>query len=390
MLRLSRKNNLNCHSKQNQLDSHSDSETKTKNTAKEDILFKTEAPKPWELFPEYAYLFTQARDSKDKQVGISEVVMECRLENRIYKLHEIMRLINYKTPRKYLTGLYLLKKQLELDSSLSTRMKLVEKSQFLEKSLLVLKSNPDFVLLVLKLITLLLKVSIPKVISLVDQILSEYIVDNLFQSDDTQIVIYSINLIYKIIKTTAPKTSRAQNQPNESLERSGSSSNGSRRRIVRSNWSLDRMHLLMEKLLAVSPNGMNNPEAILAVKYKTFNDLVGRLPVRFWPDYAFIWIIFSCDIFDIGLVIDYRNLKFEKWLVGQTDLLRSFIQTPHCLNLLKEKAYKSSSIIFFLFFVFKSLKVELISQGLRGRAQQVVLEIPETAVYVKFYFLQAV
>ena len=104
----------------------------------------------------------------------------------------------------------MLKKKLELDSTISTRIKLVEKSKFLEKSLTVLKNNPDFVLLVLKLITLLLKVTIPKVVTMVDNILSEYIVSHLFKSDDTQIVIYSINLIYKIIKTTSRTDSQTQ------------------------------------------------------------------------------------------------------------------------------------------------------------------------------------
>lgn len=73
---------------------------------------------------------------------------------------------------------------------------------------------------------------------------------------------------------------------------------------------------MLEKLLEVSPNGMDKPEAILAVKYKTFNDLVGRLPRQNWPDYAFIWIIFTCDILLIGLVRDYRNAAFEEWLIG--------------------------------------------------------------------------
>jgi hypothetical protein len=37
------------------------------------------APKPWELFPEYAYLFAQAKDnvSGSDEIGISEIVMEC-------------------------------------------------------------------------------------------------------------------------------------------------------------------------------------------------------------------------------------------------------------------------------------------------------------------------
>lgn len=99
----------------------------------------------------------------------------------------------------------MLKKHLELDNCINTRLKLVEKSQFLEKSLTTLKNNEDFILLVLKLITLLLSVPIPKVVSQVDEKLSNYMIKNLFKSEDTQIVIYSINLIYKIIRSTSSK-----------------------------------------------------------------------------------------------------------------------------------------------------------------------------------------
>ena len=230
-----------------------------------------------------------------------------------------------------------------MDDSVSTRIKIVERSQFLDKSLTVLKNNPDFVLLVLKLVTLILNVPVPKVVSLIDQKLSTYVVETLFLSEDTQILIYSINLIYKIIRSTSGKIkdfkkvehesrtltevgrSTKENSYGKKAPTTPASSNltpslnsDSKRpeQIQRSNWSLNRIHNLLEKLLSINPDNMDKPEAILAVKYKTFNDLVGRLPKKNWPEYAFIWIIFTCDILLIGLVRDYRNAQFEEWLVN--------------------------------------------------------------------------
>jgi hypothetical protein len=131
-------------------------------------------------------------------------------------------------------------------------------------------------------------------------------------------------LIYKIIRSNSKNGSKkAENAKNglksasETNSSTNSSSDGSsaNMEIRRSNWSIDRIHQVLEKLLAINPEVMDKKEAVLAVKYKTFNDLLGRLPKKFWPDYAFIWIIFTCDILLIGLVRDYRNAF---WLVFWT------------------------------------------------------------------------
>jgi hypothetical protein len=47
--------------------------------------------------------------------------------------------------------------------------------------------------------------------------------------------------------------------------------------------------------------------------------------------------------------------------------LHSFIKNEHFLGILKEKSEKSGTI-FFLFYVFRELKAELISEGLRDKA----------------------
>jgi hypothetical protein len=49
------------------------------------------------------------------------------------------------------------------------------------------------------------------------------------------------------------------------------------------------------------------------------------------------------------------------------------------VEILKRKS-ESSGNIFFLFYVFRDLKAELISKGLRDKAQEVVLKMPGTAV----------
>ena len=120
-------------------------------------------------------------------------------------------------------------------------------------------------------------------------------------------LIYSINLIYKIIKSTH----------SDDKNLTGTSIKANVKKTERPNWSLSRINSLIERLLEVQHVDSENSEHVLAVKYKTFNDLLGRLPKESWPDYAFIWILFTCDILMIGLVRDYRNADYEEWLLKQ-------------------------------------------------------------------------
>lgn len=65
-------------------------------------------------------------------------------------------------------GFYQLKKYLDKNSDESARLKIVEKSEILKKSLLVMQSHPQFTLLVLKILTLMLVTPIAKIVSQID------------------------------------------------------------------------------------------------------------------------------------------------------------------------------------------------------------------------------
>jgi len=107
--------------------------------------------------------------------------------------------------------------------------------------------------------------------------------------------------------------------------------------------------------MKINPSGMQAAEGVLAVKYRTFNDLLSRIPRSTWVNQAFQWIQFTCDILGVGLIRDYRNAEFEEWLIREKSLLLSILENNDNMQILKEKAHKTDSLSFLL-YLFKEVK----------------------------------
>ena len=309
-------------------------------------------------------LLPDSDTEESKEYHLSKALVDYEVQNlEEAKFCKILKLSLYKTPQKYLLGLYAIKKRLDNDSGVSIRAKIL-KSGVLQKinfELFERNQHPDFWLLALKMLTLFLQGEARALLSpKIDSIFRKSLID-FFGSQSSTEIVHAVNLLYKCITPAKNEEGEPENPQNRQF------------------WSISEIRKLLKKLLKIDPETSDNPEYVWAIKYKTFNNLLDLLPRSDWRLLAFDWILLTCDILTIGLVRDYRNMEYEEWVRAQAQDLKSFLADPEKSKKIKEKAGKSGTI-FFLFYMFKDFKANLLNIGLRGVAQKVVEDIPGTGL----------
>jgi hypothetical protein len=306
-----------------------------------------------QFYQEYKTLFPNPEEKP--KYNLANVIFDFELQKlNEKKFCHLIKLVNYKRPEKYLLGLYGIKKKLEKDDSLIIRKKIV-KGKVLEKSAKIFeeKIHPDFDLVILRLLTSFLNHENSEIFKLhIQQILLELLF-YFFSSEDSAIVCYSVNLVNKLAR-----------KESKSIRK-----------------TLDDTQLLncINQVLEIDPQSTNKEEHVVGVKYKCFNDLLGSLSQSLWADFALTWILFTCDILTVGFVRDHRCSEYENWLISQKTLLKDYLIQNKSSKAISDKAKKSGTI-FFLFFIFKDFKADLLNIGLRKVAQKVVMTIPGTGL----------
>lgn len=192
---------------------------------------------------------------------------------------------NLRDPRKSLLGILALYKRVSIDKRLKTRQKICD-SKTLQKSKELLKKHPNFQVLILQLLTAMLSNPFQKLFDIIASLFWDDLL-KLMKDPSSKIVIYSVNIIHKIVRGASPSR-KLNTQP--------------------------FFCSLLKRILEINEDISERPILVLAVKYRTFNALLNYTDRSSWKDYGWDWITLTSKAMHHGLIRDYRNLDFEAWI----------------------------------------------------------------------------
>jgi len=286
-----------------------------------------------------------------KHIDFEDIVLRYSNERLgIKKLHELISMTLLLDPRKSILGLFALHKRLIVDLRLSTRLRIFE-AGILPKLSQLLKAFPNFALTGLKFITSFLYEPNSALKDEIEIHFWDFIVLEM-KSKDSQKVCYAVNLLNKLVRADI---------------------------TIRRSRSDEEICKLISLILNINEQIARRPEHIIAVKYRTYNELLGSLDHALWPSHLWEWIVFTMKIMHIGAIRDYRSLEFEDWARAQQELQEKLLQDPAKIDYLYRCGGKGGTVFFYL-HIFKFYKKEIINLGLREVLHREVVNIHQTGL----------
>ena len=291
-------------------------------------------------------------EEMEQEYGLTTMILEYEAtEMEKTDISELVKLLSHTDINRRMLGVYSLYKRLLEEKDSKVRDIVAQDPVILEATIGVLKEKEEIRVIVVKFLTALLSnnsiVLAPKIDSLFfDEIL------NATKDEDTTIVCYALNLVDKVLTICS---------------------------AVGQTKSKKEIKQTITTILEIDPTERENPEHILAVKFKAFNSLLSLVDKKEWKEYAWSWIEFTSNIITVGSLSSYRNIVFESWLSEEIKLQKEFLQNKGKKALLLEKGLEGGTV-FFLLHVFKHLKKEIVALGLREQLQKEVLDVPESAL----------
>ena len=236
--------------------------------------------------------------------GMTEVINDYDSKNmKDKKFYEICKLITDDDIDKCLLGIYSLYKQLnDSPTDKNLRIKIYKNNKIHLKIENVMKNRPDFSIIILKYITSYMSIGI--LIDAYIEIEKLFLVHfyRLMKEYDYYYIIYSMNIIGKIIKYTFDNNKLINKKDNEYYIN------------------------MIDNILDVREDIDDKIDHIVSIKYYVYNIILEISNEDIWMRYTIVWIQYTCKILNVGSIIHKKSHRYEEWIRCNNKIQQSIVE----------------------------------------------------------------